>query len=208
MEQKKLSEYKKRLLDEKKRLSDILDSIKSDGIPENQRDELSELSMVDNHPGDMGTEMFDKQRAYALMDNERRFIMSIDRALDRIENGTYGKCELCGKEISEERLDFMPNVTTCIDCEEKRVDHNYYKYDRPVEEEVLGFPFGRHLTDKEGSFMDVTEYNGYDGEDAWQDVDSFNAIHGRERNYDDDYTIGTVEPIENVSNQQYKNQLP
>lgn len=47
-------------------------------------------------------------------------LRDINKALDRIEQGTYGKCENCNKEISEERLIILPEATTCLDCDKKR----------------------------------------------------------------------------------------
>ena len=49
----------------------------------------------------------------AINDVERRLIRE---ALDRIENGTYGTCEVCGEQISEERLKARPVTTQCIEC--------------------------------------------------------------------------------------------
>lgn len=210
MKKKDINYYKRRLIDEKNALLDTINSIRDYAEDETQQEQLSELSMVDNHPADVATEMEDREKNYALIDNEKKLLNDIKDALERIDKGTFGVCRICGREISDERLDFIPYTSLCIECEKsKEREENIDRYERPVEEEVLGYPFGRKLASKGGSFMDVVEdYNGFDGEDSWQAVDRFNLRKGIYRNYDDDYNLGCVEPIEHISNTQYKNQLP
>ena len=54
-----------------------------------------------------------------LEEHDERLLVAIDAALQRIENGTYGKCVNCGAPIPEERLEAMPWATLCIDCKRK-----------------------------------------------------------------------------------------
>jgi YteA family regulatory protein len=215
MEKSEMVKYKSRLLGEKNRIIETIEKMKEHNTSDNMMDEISELSIIDNHPADMGTEMFDKERNYALIDNEKNIITQIDKAIKRIEDGVYGKCELCGEEIQRERINFMPYVLTCIDCENNGPDHNTYRYDRPQEEVALA-PLGEYFADSNGENKNKV---GYDSKDSWQDVDKFNARPGIDRNYDiendgeDDPGVvekddGAVEFIETISNQQYKEQLP
>ena len=51
-----------------------------------------------------------------IRDRERKLISKIDEALERIDDGPYGKCEECGGEIGIERLKARPVTTLCIDC--------------------------------------------------------------------------------------------
>ena len=50
-----------------------------------------------------------------LMDEARQSLVYVDNALSRIENGTYGECEVCGKPIEEQRLEALPYATLCMD---------------------------------------------------------------------------------------------
>lgn len=215
MDKKLLSFYKNRLIEEKNKVLETIDSILKNGMAENQREEVEELSLIDNHPADFGSEMFEKERRYALLDNEKDIIERIDNAIDRIEKGTYGLCEVCGKDIPKERLDFMPYATTCVECENKKPNYKTYRYDRPVEEEVLK-PFGKSFMDISG---DTESDIMYDDEDTWQDVAQYEKRPGVIRNFDDlrgSFTSksetktdgGVVEPTDNISNEQYKKQLP
>ncbi|EYE88432.1 molecular chaperone DnaK [Fervidicella metallireducens AeB] len=201
MERNKLQYFENKLLHEKEKVTDTIIKMKEHGLNSNEKDNTSELSSIDNHHADMATEVTNKEENFALYDNEKNILHQIDDALERIKNGNYGKCELCGNDIDIERLEFLPYCNTCINCENKKPDYNTYNNDRPVEERVLTYPFGR-------SFKDIDkEYNGYDGEDTIQAVDSFNWVNGSPHNYDDNLISGTVEAIDNVSNQQYKKQF-
>lgn len=123
---------------------------------------VGELSSYDNHSSDLAAETFEREKDLGLKDNAKLMLMKVNRALEKIEDGTYGKCEKCGKPIAEERLEAIPYATLCMDCKkEEEATENHRE--RPLEEEVLKHPFGR-------SFLDETDENEYDGEDAWQDV--------------------------------------
>ena len=56
---------------------------------------------------------------YTLGDNAEQILSSIDAALARIEEGTYGKCSSCGDEIPPGRLEAYPWASLCIDCKRK-----------------------------------------------------------------------------------------
>lgn len=217
MNKREMERYRSILLKEKNRIRETIEGMKDHGLSCSQREETDELSVVDNHPGDMGTEMFDKERRYALLDNEKSILRQIDEAINRIEEGSYGRCELCGKEIQEERIKFMPYVLTCMDCECKKPDYITYRYDRPVEEKTLA-PTGLYFNDN-NEIDKMKDEVGYNSEDSWQDVDKYNFRPHMKRNYYDDIDgyetndrsendIGVVEFTDTISNQYYKDQLP
>jgi DnaK suppressor protein len=52
----------------------------------------------------------------SLEENAEHLLASIDAALKRIQDGTYGVCERCGRPIGEERLEALPYATKCIEC--------------------------------------------------------------------------------------------
>jgi len=64
--------------------------------------------------------MFDAEMNFSLADNERDIVRQIDNALARVDAGTYGQCEVCGKEIEPERLRVLPYATLCLDDQRKR----------------------------------------------------------------------------------------
>ena len=70
-------------------------------------------------PGDSGTEVLDREIDETLGDATGHVLEQIDRALERLEAGTYGTCEVCGRPIGEERLRALPYATRCIEDEER-----------------------------------------------------------------------------------------
>lgn len=121
---------------------------------------MGELSSYDNHPADDATELYEREKDNALLEHYKLQLSNINRALEAMENGTYGKCEVCGKEIPSERLEALPNTTYCI---EHSPDQNV-SHDRPIEEGVLMPPFGKFDMDEKD------ENVAFDAEDSWQTV--------------------------------------
>lgn len=200
MEKEKLAYFKEKLVNEKSRVINLINQMKENGVINYNNEMGTELSFYDNHPSDAATELFDKERGLALKGNEIAIIKKIEDSLKNIENHTYGKCMLCGKDIIEERLEFIPYAKHCVTCQKsidnmQPAEHN----NRPVEEEVIGIPFRYNNSGKVG----------VDAEDTYQVVESYNRTEDTIGYYDDDDDDdGYVEPIEKISNEQYKNQLP
>ena len=67
-------------------------------------------------PADRASLESDRSAILRIRDRERKLIAKIDAALERIEDGTYGRCEDCGEPIGVERLKARPVTTLCIDC--------------------------------------------------------------------------------------------
>ncbi len=201
MDSEKLEYFRKKLNLEKKRIYKLLNQMEKNETINSNSEMSTELSFYDNHPSDSATEIFDKERGMAFKENEVSIIKKIDDALVHIDKGVYGKCTMCGMDINEERLEFIPYTEHCVECQKQINDLKpEEKKDRPIEEKVLGYPFGYGYNDNK----DVV---GFDAEDSYQAVGRFNRIKNVLDVYtdeDEDY----VEPIERISNEQYRNQLP
>jgi DnaK suppressor protein len=65
---------------------------------------------------DDATDIVVRDRNLAVMSNVRDLLAQVEAALKRLENGTYGICERCGKSIAQERLDVLPYATMCVSC--------------------------------------------------------------------------------------------
>jgi DnaK suppressor protein len=74
------------------------------------------LSNTPFHTADLGTDNFEQEMSTSLLENQDQILTDIAAALRRMENGTYGKCEVCGKEIPKQRLQAAPHTPYCIDC--------------------------------------------------------------------------------------------
>lgn len=76
------------------------------------------------HYADDGTNTFIRARNQALHGNADDLVDRIDAALARLDEGTYGVCERCGRPIAEERLEALPYATTCIECARAIAEEN------------------------------------------------------------------------------------
>lgn len=153
-----------RLQDEHKEIESRLMQNQHYGKGDSLRDQTGELSPIDNHPGDLATELYEREKDISLLEQEELHLRRIEAALGAMENGSYGVCAVCGEPIPFERLDAVPDTLYCVN----HTPRNIVSDRRPVEETFLQPPFGR-------TSMDEHEdgYNGFDGEDAWQIVESW-----------------------------------
>jgi RNA polymerase-binding protein DksA len=104
------------LQEERGRVQHALEHLHDDhaGSLEDETDELATAN--DNHMGDLATATLNREIDYSLGDNAEQILGEIDAALKRADDGTYGSCTNCGKEIAEERLEARPWSALCIDC--------------------------------------------------------------------------------------------
>ena len=98
------------LVDERRRVSDAIDNLHHENAG-SMDDEAPETGDADT-----ATVTVDREMDYSLEENSVHVLREIDGALERIENGTFGLCTRCGKQIGEERLEAMPYATLCIEC--------------------------------------------------------------------------------------------
>jgi RNA polymerase-binding transcription factor len=82
--------------------------------------EDGELSSAagDQHIADHASEMVDREVDVSLEENAEQIVYEIDRAVARLDAGAYGRCERCGQEIPEERLEAVPYATLCVTCKQ------------------------------------------------------------------------------------------
>ncbi|MDQ3915753.1 MAG: TraR/DksA C4-type zinc finger protein [Actinomycetota bacterium] len=104
----------KLLTTERTRLEDLRKRIESTG-GEGQEDSLSELSTVDQHPADVGSETFERTKELSVQEDVARRLDDIEHALAKLADGSYGKCEICGEAIPDERLEVLPGARYCLD---------------------------------------------------------------------------------------------
>jgi DnaK suppressor protein len=74
----------------------------------------------DEEYADAGSFTFERERDLSLVDNVKDLIEKVQHALTRIDDGSYGRCEACGKPIEAERLDALPYTTLCLDDARRR----------------------------------------------------------------------------------------
>jgi DnaK suppressor protein len=110
------AEFRTLLVQERERIVDTIAHLHEEHNRP-MEDELGELAGrgPDNHLGDMATVTFDRELDEGLEEGAMQTLAQIDRALARLDDGTYGICERCSKPIGEERLHARPWATLCID---------------------------------------------------------------------------------------------
>jgi DnaK suppressor protein len=107
MNKKKLEEFRK-----------ILQG-RLDALTEEAKKSVGEMKTTEEtfaDPTDLASHDSDRNFMHRIKDRERKLMIKIKEALDRIDGGSYGVCELCGGDISEARLRARPVTTQCIEC--------------------------------------------------------------------------------------------
>lgn len=82
--------------------------------------ESSELSNYDQHPADTATDLSDQDREGAALEVVELQRQEVEAALRRVEEGNYGRCVDCGRQLTAERLEARPEAARCLDCQTKR----------------------------------------------------------------------------------------
>jgi DnaK suppressor protein len=116
-----LDGFRTLLLAERARLQGAVDHIHAEH-PGSIEDELGEIGGggSDNHLGDTASATFDRELDEGLEDGAKQTLADIEAALARIDSGTYGICEICGKPIGADRLRVIAWARFCID-DQRRV---------------------------------------------------------------------------------------
>jgi DnaK suppressor protein len=102
---------RKRLEEERARLESVRDGLLRE---ESDADASAELSNVDQHPGDLGSDTFEHEKNQSLLEQVTDELLQIEAAFQRLERGTYGTCQACGRKIAEERLEALPATRFCV----------------------------------------------------------------------------------------------
>ena len=79
---------------------------------------LAQDSVYSVHMADAGTDSYEREKGFHLMNRETDYINFLNLALQRIDSGEFGICAVCGKKIPEERMMEVPNATKCVSCKE------------------------------------------------------------------------------------------
>jgi len=110
------STARRRLRDELDRLTSVREVLARDALDrETEAESVGELSSIDQHPADLGSETFERERELSLLEDVEAEIADVRRALVRLGRGSYGRCEACGRQIPDERLSAVPAARFCFE---------------------------------------------------------------------------------------------
>ena len=124
MKAEEVTQFKKLLLMLREKLVGKVDSMQGEALKRSRQDASGDLSNVPIHMADVGIDNYERELMIELIQNGEESVRSIDTALEKIEDGTFGVCELCAKKITKERLKAVPYAKLCIDCQREEEIEN------------------------------------------------------------------------------------
>ena len=111
--QKEVKELRERLVAEREELETQFQELEEQTFGTTQTELTGEMGF-DEEPADAGTATFERERDLSLVNNVRDLMERVDKALAKIEDGTYGLCDRCGKPIEKVRLKALPYANLCL----------------------------------------------------------------------------------------------
>ena len=111
---KELADLRVRLEEERAQLDTQLSTIVEESFAIAQSEQVGDVGGLDDESTDAGTATSEREKDLSIENNVRDLLQKIDRALKRMDDGTYGVCEICGKNIEKARVKALPYVDLCI----------------------------------------------------------------------------------------------
>jgi RNA polymerase-binding transcription factor DksA len=101
--------------EEQSRLEEIRAGFDADHLHDESEDESSsELSHLAQHQADIGSETFEREKDFSILEQVEAELADVQRALQRLDGGSYGRCEACNEVIPDERLEAQPAARFCV----------------------------------------------------------------------------------------------
>jgi RNA polymerase-binding transcription factor DksA len=119
----KYKRYYKLLTDLRRHLTEGIERHSEETLKRSSKDDAGDLSAYGQHMADAGTDTFDRDFALSLVSSEQEALSEIDAAIKRVQDGTYGICEITAKPISKERLLAVPFTRYSAEAQ-KQIERN------------------------------------------------------------------------------------
>ncbi|MEF9952498.1 MAG: hypothetical protein RR840_00510 [Clostridium sp.] len=165
-----------------------IESLKNNMINATEKGTSTSSSQVTNHPADVGSELFEKELDMALMNSEKDIEKKIENAINRVECGDYNKCSQCSYNIERERLEILPYTDVCASCAKSNSMPNIEVRNDYISEASI-----ENFYDM---YNELEERGSYESEENIINLQSSDCI-----------ASGCVEKVEEISNQQYRDQF-
>ncbi len=114
-----LAIFRRNLLSLRSRLSGNISHLAAEALRANGNETAGNLSHIPLHMADLGTDSFEQEFTLSLLQNEEQVLQEIGDALERIEQGAFGRCEECQGVIPKGRLQAVPYARHCVQCARK-----------------------------------------------------------------------------------------
>jgi RNA polymerase-binding transcription factor DksA len=120
MTKAELEAHRRQLLDLQNRINGDVNHLSDEAFRKSDGEASGNLSHMPIHMADLGTDNFEQENTLNLLANEEQMLAEIAAALDRIDNGTFGRCEEChGEILPKARLKELPYTRYCVACARK-----------------------------------------------------------------------------------------
>ena len=193
--------FKSKLIKEKCSLENIISRIQDSFAFNNEEMNGDGPNMFQNSPEESIQEIYDKENGISMQNNENKIVGKIESALAAIDNDTYGICKMCKKDIPRERLEVVPYAEYCVECQ--NISNERANAEQRISKE-------KEARIENNEFMKLSNfYNDFRKENILYNMGTpYDKV---ELNLMDDIyeteEEGYVEPIEMISNEQYKNSI-
>ena len=114
---KDLKEFKNLIIEKRNKVLNELEEAKKRA--DDARNNNSVNAIYSSHMADASTDQQELEKNYYWMDRENKFLQYLNRALEMIEEGSFGMCKTCGELIDKERLEEVPHTSKCFKCKSK-----------------------------------------------------------------------------------------
>ena len=115
---KELKEFKDYILDKRKSVVGEMEDAKQRADEMLKNDTTN--AIYSSHMADAGSDLVEMEKAYYFVQRDSKFLKYLNRALDMIDEGTFGVCVTCNELIDKERLMEVPHTTNCFSCKSSR----------------------------------------------------------------------------------------
>lgn len=119
MKKKDLEHFRKLITEEQNKIMKDMGYIKETMLDGTIRDASGDHSAYSFHMADQGSDTYDREKTFLLAARENKYLAELIDAMRRIEDGTYGICMICGKDIEKERLEVVLVAKYHVDCKKQ-----------------------------------------------------------------------------------------
>jgi RNA polymerase-binding transcription factor DksA len=130
---------------ERERLLEVRRGLEAELPHESEGESAAELSVLDQHQADIGSEMFEREKDLSILLAIDSDLRAVSDAIARLERGVYGRCEACDAPIPDDRLEAVPATRFCIEHETR------WELEQAATSPVDEAPFAGDIAAREGA---------------------------------------------------------
>jgi RNA polymerase-binding protein DksA len=120
MTKEELEFFRKLILEKRSQAAAGLEELERVARDEAARESTEDRSAYSLHMADRGTDAMEREKSLLFAQREGDYLELLNEAIERLENGTFGVCRVCGGQVGRARLEAVPTATQCIDCKSRQ----------------------------------------------------------------------------------------